>query len=144
MKLNLISDYALRLLMSLAVNDTELVTIAEIANRYEISKNHLMKVAHKLGQFGIIETVRGRSGGLRLAQPDDRIFLGDVIRKMEDSSVLVECFPGGKGSCKITRECRLKVMLYDAEQAFYAHLNQFTLADLTHNHAPLKLLLEKE
>jgi len=63
MKLTLLSDYSLRVLMHLAINQGALVTIAQTADRYNISKNHLMKVAHQLGQQGHIETVRGRSGG---------------------------------------------------------------------------------
>jgi len=90
MKLTLLSDYSLRMLMHLAVNQGALVTISQTAERYSISKNHLMKVAHQLGQQGHIETVRGRSGGLRLAKPPHDINLGHVIREMEQNTVLVE------------------------------------------------------
>ena len=55
-------------------------TIAEIAESYGISKNHLMKVAHQLGVAGYVATVRGRSGGLRLAKPAESIGLGEVVR----------------------------------------------------------------
>ena len=69
MRLTVYTDYALRMLMYLALKDDQLATIAEIANSYDISKNHLMKVAHELGIAGYVETVRGRGGGLRLAKP---------------------------------------------------------------------------
>jgi len=141
MKLTLLSDYSLRMLMHLAVNPDVLVTIAETATRYDISKNHLMKVAHQLGQQGYIETVRGRSGGLRLAKPAIDIILGNVIRATEQNSVLVECFPGGKGGCLITKECRLKSILHEAQNLFFDHLDKFTLADLIQDNSNLETLL---
>lgn len=140
-KLTLLSDYSLRMLMHLAVNQDSLVTISETADRFGISKNHLMKVAHQLGRFGFIETIRGRSGGLRLAKPLEDINLGEVIRKMEQSSVLVECFPGGKGGCLITKECRLKSILHGAQDAFFDHLDAFFLSDLITENQKLETLL---
>lgn len=145
MKLTLLSDYSLRMLMHLTVNQGVLVTIAETAARYDISKNHLMKIAHQLGQQGYIETVRGRSGGLRLAKPPKDIRLGDVVRYMEQASVLVDCFPGGKGGCLITKECRLKLVLQEAQAAFFNCLDFYTLADLVGDNSGLEqLLLENQ
>lgn len=141
MKLTLLSDYSLRMLMHLAVNQGSLVTISETAGRYGISKNHLMKVAHQLGQHGYIQTVRGRSGGLRLNKAPKDIVLGDVIRKMEQSSILVECFPGGKGECLITKECRLKNILHEAQNVFFRHLDNYTLAELVGDNMGLETLL---
>jgi Rrf2 family nitric oxide-sensitive transcriptional repressor len=103
MRLNLQSDYALRLLMHLAVNQGERVTIAEVADRYGISRNHLMKVAYVLGRERFIATARGRSGGLQLARAPASIVIGDVVRRMEGDFALVECFPNGDGTCPITR-----------------------------------------
>ena len=100
MRLNLQSDYALRLLMHLAANDGELITIKQVAERFRISQNHLTKVAYLLGREGFIETVRGRSGGLRLARKPAAIRIGEVVRYMEDLA-LVECLPGGSGGCFI-------------------------------------------
>ncbi len=144
MKLTLLSDYSLRTLMHLAVNQDKLVTIAETAARYGISKNHLMKVAHQLGQEGVITTIRGRAGGLKLAMAPNEIRVGRIVRLMERQSVLVECFPGGKSGCLITKECRLKSILAEAQEAFFAHLDKFTLADLVgENSSLLTLLLEE-
>ena len=141
MKLTLLSDYALRLLMHLAVNQDTLVTISDTATRYGISKNHLMKVTHQLGQQGFIETRRGRSGGLALAKDPQQINIGTVVRFMEQPSVLIDCFPGGKGGCLITKACRLKSVLHEAQEAFFGCLDRFTLADLTHENTGLEQLL---
>ncbi|WP_425408581.1 RrF2 family transcriptional regulator [Hyphococcus sp.] len=144
MRLNLQTDYALRMLMHLAVNTDRLCTIADIAARYAISKNHLMKVAHALGKEGYIETIRGRTGGLSLALPADEINIGEVVRKMEADFALVECFQGGAGECVITPACRLKNVLSEAVCAFFSVLDNYTLDDLVRRNAKLRLLLTED
>ena len=144
MRLTLLSDYSMRVLMYLALEPKKLVTISEISKRYDISRNHLTKVAHQLGRAGYIETIRGRSGGIRLAKPADTIKVSDILRKTETSSVLVECFSGGKQSCAISPACKLKHALAGAEDAFYHHLDNFTLAEITANVDPLLSLLHPE
>ena len=144
MRLNLQSDYALRLLMHLAAKEGELVTVRQVADRFRISQNHMMKVAHVLGREGFIETVRGRSGGLRLAQKGGAIRIGDVVRLMEGDLSLVECFPGGAGGCLIARACRLKGVLSEALEAFLSVLDRYTIADLTKNNFKLRDLLKSE
>ena len=83
MRLTVYTDYALRLLMYLALKEDGLATISEVAEGYDISKNHLMKVAHQLGVAGYVDTIRGRNGGLRLAKPAKAIGLGEVVRHTE-------------------------------------------------------------
>ncbi len=141
MRLTLMSDYTMRVLMFLALHPERLTTIAEISESYNISRNHLTKIVHQLGKANYIETTRGRSGGIRLSKPAGDISVGKIIRLMETSSVLVECFPGGKGQCVISSACKLKHALAEAENAFYSYLDTFTLADITQNTDPLKALL---
>jgi Rrf2 family transcriptional regulator, nitric oxide-sensitive transcriptional repressor len=143
MRLNLQSDYALRLLMHLAANPDRLVTIRTVADRFRISQNHLMKVAFLLGREGLIQTVRGRAGGLRLARRPESIRVGDVVRRMEGDIQLVECFSAEPGGCLISRACRLKGVLHEALDAFLGVLDRYTLADLTTN-PKLRALLNQE
>ena len=144
MRLNVQTDYALRLLMHLAVNQGRLCTITEVAERYAISKNHLMKVAHLLGKEGFIETLRGRSGGLRLARKAADINLGDVVRYAEADFAIVECFEGGAGECLITPSCRLKSVLHEAVKAFLGALDGYSLDDLVRRNVHLRDLLDEE
>lgn len=144
MRLNLQSDYALRLLMYLAASDGQLITIKQVAERYRISENHLMKVAHVLGREGFIETVRGRNGGLRLARKPAAIGIGEVVRRTEADLALVECFPGGAAGCFIVPACRLKGVLREALDAFMAVLDRYTIGDLTSNNPRLRNLLDSE
>ncbi|BAK16780.1 predicted transcriptional regulator [Solibacillus silvestris StLB046] len=130
-RLTVYTDYSLRTLMYLGVRGREnLVTIQEIADAYQISKNHLMKVTHDLGKIGYIETIRGRGGGIRLAVEPEQINIGEVVRKTEDDFHLVECFNPEGNLCKISPECRLKFALQEALKAYLAVLDTYTLADV--------------
>ena len=100
-RLTVYTDYALRVLMYLALKEDRLATIAEIAESYDISRNHLMKVAHQLGVAGYVETVRGRGGGLRLAKPIAAIGLGEVVRYTEPDMAIVSCFEPLDAPCVI-------------------------------------------
>ncbi|WP_339853812.1 Rrf2 family transcriptional regulator [uncultured Nisaea sp.] len=141
MRLNTQTDYALRLLMHLAVNSSRLVTIQEVSDRFSISRNHLMKLASALTHEGFVTSVRGRSGGLKLAKPPEQITVGAVVRCMENDFAMVECFQAGRGQCLITPVCRLKGVINGAVAAFLAELDRSTLADLVQGNAPLERML---
>jgi Rrf2 family transcriptional regulator, nitric oxide-sensitive transcriptional repressor len=143
MRLTFYSDYSLRLLMYCAVRHGKLVTIQDVADAYGISKNHLMKVAFELGRKGYLDTVRGRGGGLRLARAPDKIRLGDVVRQMEEDFTMVECFDPKINQCVITGPCRLRGALSRALKAYFAVLDEYTLADLAGQHPILARLLVK-
>ena len=143
MQLTAYTDYALRVLMYLAVHEARLVTIAEMAAAYDISKNHLMKIAHQLGQAGFIETVRGRRGGLRLGQSPASLRLGHIVRRMEPHFNIVECFDPTTNHCPITPACGLAPVLVEARDAFLSALDRYTLADLIPDPHALARLLER-
>lgn len=130
MRLTRYTDYALRLLMFLGAHQDRLCTIQQVADIYGISKNHLMKVAHQLGRAGYVETLRGRSGGLRLAKPPARIIVGDVVRITEEDFDLVECFNRTRNCCAITGACRLQGVFAEALDAYLAVLARYSLQDL--------------
>ncbi|MGC2813040.1 MAG: Rrf2 family transcriptional regulator [Bradyrhizobium sp.] len=138
MRLTVHTDYALRLLMYLALKKDGLATIAEIAATYDISKNHLMKVAYELGVAGYVESVRGRGGGLRLAKPVEAIILGEVVRKTEPDMPLVQCMKPGEPS-RALFVVRRAVKL--ASAAFLEALDGYTLGDLIQPGAKLRALL---
>lgn len=140
MQLTQYSDYALRTLIYLAVQDDN-ATITEIAERYKISRNHLVKVVHNLGKLGYITTTRGRHGGIRLAMPPEEINIGDVVRRTEPHFTLVECFDGRENRCVITPACKLMGVLGEAFRAFTHVLDQYTLADMTANAKELRAAL---
>ncbi|WP_419952432.1 Rrf2 family transcriptional regulator [Methylobacterium sp.] len=128
MRLTRYTDYALRTLIYLGLNESRVSSIAEIARAYGISESHLTKVVHQLGRIGLVQTTRGRGGGLRLARPAAEIVVGAVVRQTEEDLALVECF--ANGACAITPSCRLRKALGEALAAFLAVLDRYTLADL--------------
>jgi Rrf2 family nitric oxide-sensitive transcriptional repressor len=130
MRLTVYTDYALRVLMYLALKEDELATIAEISVSYGISRNHLMKVAHQLGVAGYVETVRGRGGGLRLARRIEAIGLGEVVRFTEPDMAIVSCFKPIDAPCAIRPSCVLRQALQKSRDAFMSVLDDYTLSDL--------------
>lgn len=143
MRLTVYTDYSLRTLIYLgAKNEDELTTIQEISDAYNISKNHLMKVTHQLGQLGYIETIRGRGGGIRLAKLPKDITIGEVVRQTEEDFHLVECFDPASNMCKIAPACQLKGVLAEALQAYLAVLDRYTVEDFLGNRDLLMQLLQ--
>jgi len=138
MRLTRFTDYAMRVLIHLASHD-EPASIAGVAQRYGISKDHLMKVVQDLGRAGFIATTRGRTGGIRLARPANEIVVGDVIRHTEEGFDLVDC-----GACIIARACGLPNVLNEATAAFLAVLDRYTLADVATRRFDLRTLFGSE
>lgn len=141
MRLTTFSDYSLRVLMYLALQDDRLATIQEIATAYDISESHLMKVVHQLARSGVVETVRGKGGGLRLALEPAQIRLGQVVRQAEGEGPIVECLSGEPSRCRIAPVCRLPGVLMRAFNALYAELDRYTLADLMSEPGEFKRVL---
>lgn len=140
MRLTAFTDYCLRTLMYLGLKPDELVTISEIAEHYDVSRNHLMKVVHELGRLGYIETVRGKHGGMRLHGNPAEIRLGDVIRGTENDLALAECM-GADNNCRLAATCVLRGVLGEALEAFLEVLNRYTLEDLLAPRRELSALL---
>lgn len=129
MRVTRYTDYSLRVLMYVALKGNELSTIAEIAEAYDISKNHLMKVVNQLANKGYLQAVRGKNGGMRLGHAAEKINIGKLVRDTEQDLELVECF-GKNNACVITPACELKRVLAQALEAFFSSLDNYTLADL--------------
>ncbi|OGB21056.1 MAG: BadM/Rrf2 family transcriptional regulator [Burkholderiales bacterium RIFCSPLOWO2_02_FULL_57_36] len=130
MRLTTYTDYALRTLMYLAANRDRLVTIQDIADLHGIAKNHLTKVVHQLGLLGVVETVRGRNGGLRLGKEPAQINIGQVVRSTEPDFFMAECFDRDRNECVLSSACVLKGVLGTATAAYLAVLDDVTLENL--------------
>lgn len=140
MRLTLHTDYALRVLIHVGLNDGGLTTISDIAESFDISKHHLMKIVNDLSEKGYLDTVRGRHGGIRLMRKPLDITIGQVVRDTEDRLHIIGCL-AHTGYCRIERVCVLRGLLRDATDAFLAVLDAHTLADLLKPHKALSSLL---
>lgn len=140
MRLTIHTDYAIRTLIYLAMNQNKLVTISDVSQQYQISKNHLMKVAQELVHHKFVISERGRNGGLRLARLPSDINLGDVIEKMEPDFNLVACFDCQTNTCKITNACGAQAILMEARDAFLTILKKYSLDDALASTRTLEML----
>ena len=131
MRLTDYTDYTLRVLIYCASNPDRLVTISEIADAYSISRNHLTKIVHDLGKQGLLETVRGRGGGLRLLRPPSEISVGEIVRRSEPDFVMAECFDRQWNECRLTPHCSLRGALKRALDAYFAVLDGVTLDEIS-------------
>ncbi len=129
-RLTMYTDFSLRMLIYLGAKEPGVLsTVQEISESYNLSKNHLTKVAHELGKLGLIETVRGRGGGIRLKVEPQNINVGSLVRKTEDDFQLVECFNSNTNRCILSPVCGLKSALHKALEAYFLVLDEYTIAD---------------
>ncbi len=143
MKMTLHTDYALRMLIYVATSSADTCTVADVAEAYGLSHHHLLKVAQSLRDLGLIETVRGRAGGIRLIAQPERINVGTVVRAMEGDLAVVECLGAG-GRCVISPACGLKGVFAKAVAAYLAVLDSHMLSDVMSNGPALRDLLGLE
>jgi Rrf2 family transcriptional regulator, nitric oxide-sensitive transcriptional repressor len=141
MQLTQYTDYALRTLIALGLNPGEKLTVTDISKAYGISRNHLVKVVARLAEAGYVETLRGKGGGMLLAQAPGDIRIGAVVRDMEAELGVVECLTEGGGRCVIAPACKLKGLLREATGSFLDALDQHTLEDVLRQPMPVARLL---
>lgn len=144
MRLTMRTNLAMRTLMFCAVNAGRTVRKHEVAEQCNASENHLAQVINTLAQLGYIATVRGRSGGLRLGRPAERIRVGEVARVFETPVPFAECFDPETNTCPLFGNCRLRTALKAALEAFYSSLDQVTLAELVDGNDGLHSLLSMD
>ncbi len=141
MRLTRFTDYSLRVLIYLGLQQNKLVTIRRISDAYGISRNHLMKVVSLLTRMGYLKAQRGPGGGIRLARSPEHINLADVITDTEEDLVMVECFDE-EGNCVITPVCKLQFIISEALKAYIKTMKAYTLADVLDPQRDLTELLE--
>ncbi|MGR6431965.1 iron-responsive transcriptional regulator RirA [Rhizobium sp. PAMB 3182] len=141
MRLTKQTNYAVRMLMYCAANEGRLSRIPEIAKAYGVSELFLFKILQPLNKAGIVETVRGRNGGVRLGRPADKISLFDVVKVTEDNFAMAECFEDGVAECPLVDSCGLNSALRKALNAFFEVLMDYSIDDLVKARPQINFLL---
>jgi len=141
MQLTFYSDYSLRILIYLALKGDDLARVSEIAEQFDISRNHLLKVVRNLARGGFIKSYRGNRGGIELGRAPAEINVGAVVRYTEGPLRPVECFDPERNHCVISGACGLTPVLQEACDSFLATLDRYTLADLVAKRRRLTRLL---
>lgn len=137
MRLTRQSNYAIRALVYCAVNAPGLSRVSDIAKAYGISELFLFKLIKPLVEGGLLETVRGRHGGVKLGKPAADISLLETIMLTEENFALAECFEDG-ADCPLIGECDLNAALREALGAFFSVLEGYSIADLADKRRSLR------
>lgn len=141
MRLSGYSDYSLRVLMQAALCSPKRVIVDEVAQAFGISRHHIVKVVHELGKDGYLVSRRGIGGGFTLARPPEAIRLGVIVRRGEESETVIDCRDREGILCRIYPACKLKGVLDEAADAFFAVLDRYTLADLLKQPSAMRAVL---
>jgi len=141
MQLTLFSDYALRVVIYLGCHPDAPVSVDEISRAYGISRHHLVRVVQALTEEGVVQSRRGRGGGIQLAREPSDINVGWLVRRTEPHMDLVECFNQEENQCPITPACELRGALRRARQAFFDVLDEYSLDQLLSRRSELVPLL---
>lgn len=127
MRLTKSTSHAIRILIDCARASDRLIKVAELSQRLQITQQNVFKIVNLLARAGLIEAMRGRNGGVRLARPAASIRIGDVVRATEVTHLEIEDGPSGR---KQKRGGGVNRILDDALGAFISVLDQHTLADM--------------
>jgi len=141
MRLTKQTNYAIRIMMYCAANQGNLSQIPEIAKAYGLSETFLFKILRPLTKSGLIESTRGRNGGICLARNPDEIRLSEVVRVTEENFEMAECFSDGGADCPLVDSCELNSALREALGAFFTVLDKYTIEDLAINRHRIDKLL---
>lgn len=140
MRLTRQTNYAIRILMYCSANDGRLSRVTEIAGAYGVSELFMFKILQPLVEHGMIETVRGRNGGIRLGKPAEQITLLDVVKVTEENFSMAECFDTGS-ECPLVNDCSLNGALHEALDAFFAVLSRYSIKELVETKPNIHSLL---
>jgi len=131
MRLNLKTDYALRILLHAAKNKEKLITSTEVAERYNITQANVTQIVNTLKKKGYLNVKRGRyGGGFTLSAPPEEMRIGNIIKDIEPDLDLVQCFSKERNTCPVIDNCKLAGLMYSGLNAFLEKMNEQTLADI--------------
>ncbi len=133
-KLKLQTDYALRVLLYLGFVGRQ-ATSDEIAEAHAISKDHLVKVVQQLARLGMVRTTAGRKGGITLLSDPTRLTVRTVVEAFQGKKGVLDCVRD-PSVCRMEPGCQLRVLLMEAEEAFYRSLEQKTIGELSDSARP--------
>lgn len=122
--------YALRMMLDLAENTQQLISLKEAAKRQGLSMKYLEAIVASLNRAGLVQSQRGKEGGYRLARPADEISVAEIIRCTEGTLLPVNC-PSLEGTpCERAAECRSLPLWQALDRRIDGYLSSVSLEDV--------------
>ncbi|MFA5905467.1 MAG: Rrf2 family transcriptional regulator [Desulfobacula sp.] len=143
MRLTTKSRYGTRLILDIAVyGKKKPVPLSDVSSRQNISVKYLEQITRKLKKAGLIDSCRGPSGGHMLAKSPDKISVGQIVRILEESTVIADCAEQKKkicGICNRAGECLSRWVWVEASRAMFDCLDKITISSLLSNKEKVSL-----
>lgn len=143
MKFTLYTDYSLRVLIFLRINEQQLSTITQISEHLQLSRNHIVKIVSNLSKLGLVKTIRGNGGGLQLNAQVAEYKIGSLIQALEPDHQMVQCVNAKNKQCAVLPHCKLSAILDTAQRHFFEELDQYSLNDIIKLNAPISSILSR-
>lgn len=150
MRFSALEEYGLRCVLQMAQKEEAAVTtIVELAEKEGLSSAYVGKVMHRLKKGGIVQSLRGQSGGYRLVRPPKELRVGEVLRALGGhlyGDDFCEKHSGDLPSCVHSVDCALRAVWRGVNVLVERYLNRFTLKDLleAENHMAYRVQLDME
>ena len=143
MKLSTKGRYGLSAMIDLAVySENEAVSLNSIAERQHISEGYLEQLMAKLKKAGLVTSIRGASGGYRLARPAAEVSVGDILRALEGSLKAVECPVEQAKGCEESSFCVTKYVWERMNASIQKTVDEIKLSDLINESRRVKKTTE--
>jgi Rrf2 family protein len=131
MKISTRGRYALRVMIDLAQHNTgEFIPLTDIANRQEISEKYLESIISVLSKNGLLNALRGKGGGYKLAKAPQNYSVADILKLTEGSLAPVSCLETEENNCKRAPICKTLKMWTGLYELIENYFKNISIADL--------------
>jgi len=130
MKLSARSRYATRLLLDLALRQTDTPRRTTLLSESTgITVQFIEQILRPLKKAGLITSVRGATGGHILDKAPSDITVGEIVRIMEGGINLTDCV-NDDSICERSSFCKTRQVWVRASKVLEEELDSITLEDL--------------
>ena len=132
MKISTKGRYALRVMIDLAMNNTdEFISIKDISKRQGISAKYLEQIVSLLNKAGLLQTARGNNGGYKLNKEIKEYTVGEILRAAEGDMAPITCVKE-EAKCDKKAGCLTYEFWKGLDDTINEYMDSKTLADLIH------------
>lgn len=131
MKISTKGRYALRIMLDIAIHDDgKYIPLKDIAKRQNLTVKYLEQIISLLNKAGYLQSLRGNTGGYRLAKNLDEYIVGDILRVTEGDLAPVACLKKCEDFCQREDICNTVLFWRGLDRVINEYVDSYTLKDL--------------